>query len=109
MKTYVERLNKIYKEIVNIPQAVNQNQDIINVLKNHPTYYHATNREYNIGDELPVNKYITYSINYAKSLKYKRIYLVTLPSSFVHTKYVGNRWANYHIISKSPSKILEKI
>jgi len=104
----LQELYEKYTETINIAPALNQQPEVIQMLKSQSTYYHATNKDYSVGDVLPVNKYITYSLNYAKTLGYKYIYVVSLPNSFVHTKYVGNKWAQYHIINKGSSKILKK-
>ncbi len=89
-----------------------KNKDVINKLKSFNNYYHASNTNYDNGDLIPIDSYVTYSKGYAQSLKHKYLYEVSKPISFVHTKVVGNSQLSecpYHIIIKEPLKIIKQV
>lgn len=108
---YRERLNKMTEGII-IPAAQVQDINVINKLKNFNNYYHASNTKYDNDDLIPINSYVTYSKGYAQSLKYKYLYEVSKPTSFVHTNTVGNSKVlecPYHIIIKDQVKIIKQV
>jgi len=103
----IDESNMEMMESFLIPEATPQDPSVIQELKQYPKYYHTTNLD--LSGTLSTGAFITHAIGYAKSLGKKNIYEVQLPSNFAHTKMVGNRWAKYHIISKSDTKIIKQV
>lgn len=98
------KYGKKHKESIDKQPISPQDPATVRMLNAQPLYYYASDDALSAGQTVQVDKYLSYSLEYARGLQSKYLYAVETPTDFVYTK-ASNDQTDYCIISKSPVKV----